>query len=57
MRVTLRDEKSREEGVLECVCCGVEFGCGQRQIRGGRARRITLVEGRVYDEGELERTY
>ena len=52
-----RDEESRSEGVLECVCCGVDFGCGQRQVRGGRARRITLVEGRVHDDEGLKRTY
>ena len=28
-----RDKESRLEGVLERVCCGVEFDCGRRQRR------------------------
>ena len=42
---------------LERVCCGVKLDAGKSKSRGGEIRRITLVEGRVYDEGELERTY
>ena len=53
MRVRIGDEKSRAEGVLECVCCGVEFGYGQRQRREWLRVRARDEESRL--EGVLER--